>query len=1288
MKKLVTTLCALLLFGCAGKGEKTNAELKLFSGQLAITSYTGGVMLWGSSTDGENAFGQLLTDNTFSIELSNGTWNFVAIGWDGGTTMGGTPSCAVATAVELGGTDVVIDLTLDNAKCDHALVSGGVTAGSADYTFPRNSIYVCNSDAPLDGNGCGGTLKGYASSVQPYFPSYVKIDGAMINVDVANGLTEACHSIDGASDSGQALTAFNIPTGGPGSPLYTIMRAYMGDGDCEAATDGPLSPPVDMIFPSGLTGGVGVPAYISAYTNNPSPSSHEEATLEIAMNKATLCTPERIAATPFAAGEGDIGRPYVICSIDQLDGIGGDTNWSTYSGSSFILGRNIDYFLENGVDLIDVQQNGTSPDYDDSIALGPDLTSTATPYTGSFDGRGYKVIGFQLKDLNNINSVVTSVGFIKDMGTAGTLKNITFLMPTIEGKSEDQTNTHSNIGVAVGSNAGTISNVKVILGELKGFDSVGGIVGRNDGIIDTVDARMMRIEGFQKIGGIAGSFGNTSGKYIARAVFEGRLKPRGRGYCSNSTYNDESSCTTNSGIWTDNYYFGGIVGMLDTCNGPDNEISESAAHGEMSAYDYAGGLVGKVLASSGCTINDSITDMTIQTKSSANSAGLVGYHNGSNLTANRLVRASGAAYYNQGPLFQDFTTAGVTGTTVYTVDPARIASGYADSYYRVQSNYSALDFTNIWAMDQDGYDYPRLQIEEQRPCTGRMANAPFAGGNGSEAAPFEICTLAQLDQVKNYATGGNHFLMLRDIGLRDHTPGSTTYLDIATFDGNFDGGGKSIYEINFTTHSGLFGTLAIGSRVKNLDLISYQSGVSGSTGGLLAATNNAAVIKVNGHGLINNNGSNPVTCLIGTNNGALLGSRGDCTINVNTALSEAIGGLAAVNTGAMLYNEFNGEINLSTLNEKIGGIAGRSGTGVATGYFDTIRNTTINFGGANGVRFEENTFDGNIKLNAGGYQSSKIGGLVGTMEGVTTVALNNQLRGQIIYNASTLSDYFDYTGSFASAPANTAVGKIYQETSSSDIYLDDGVSWNLIYNIGTNPFPSAKIGYTPKGFYTGGVTGTCDSSAEISNNYINTRFEFKTTFPAVLNNTWSAICGTGTPGTITGNFYVYGPQPVNFNSDNSGGILGAYSSSGNTLNTLTSIDTLDATSSTASTIYVQSGTTEFLGLLTTEEIHVGTGIYTISDNSNVASNYVTVVEAVASLPDDGSPVYLMEPISSETDANTIFAGTLGWTLGTDYDDLTAPWMVESDGRPYLLRQDRAGDDFDVDKYVDVYLNNR
>lgn len=1315
MKKLLTTLCALIVVGCAAKGEKTSAELELFSGHLAISSYTGGVMLWGTSSDGQNAFGQLLTSNTFEIELNNGTWNFVAIGWDGGTPMTGTPHCAAAKGIALNGTAVAVDLSLSNASCADSIISSGATPGSYDYTFPRLAASICNSDAPLDGTGCALSRKGYASSVQAFLPSYVKVGGAMVNLDPTTGLKGGCHTVDGATDGGQTLTPFAIPTGGAGSPLFTVVRAYMGDEDCEGVADTALSPPINYAFPSGLLNGGSAPLYTGAYTTNASPYNHQQANIELAMNKATLCTAERIAASPFAAGEGDLGRPYVICSLDQLDGIGGNANWPTNSSKHFILGKSIDYFTENGIDLTTLAA-GSEPTYPDSIPLGESpSTAAATTYEAIFDGRGHKIIGLQIESYRNDTTAITQVGFVRNIGVNGVVKNLTFVVPMVQMNSYDkQVISNNMIGIVAGKNAGKIQNIKIIRGEVRGRDEIGAVAGRNIGDIEDVQVINTDVEGFKEVGGIAGVFNNAGSKRIIRSSFSGELEATGRGFCDNASYHDQANCTSNSGVWYENAHFGGIVGLLEACSG-NAELDQVSSHGHIESSEYIGGLVGKAYPSTNCLIVNSYSDANIIAKTSANSAGLIGYHDGA-LTVQYVLRPQGSAISLDGTtLNQDFTSA-TTVTQTYSIAPVTSATAKTYDQMRTAATFGSFDFTTTWTHNDIGGDYPQLAFEAQRSCAGYMSATPFAFGAGTESDPYRICTKEHLKNIRAYFDTATHFKLIRDIDLSGetiNTEGSYLFLDtdnnalpdgVSSFNGTLNGNDHTISGHNIgSTGKTFIEEIAITGVVKNLTLIPASQNTSMPYGGL-TLTNKGLIdrVEVIGAATIQNSGG----CLTQQNHGVITKSTVICQLNV-TASAQNVGGLTGTDRGLILYNDVEAEITIApslTGLANIGGVVGYSENIAGVTHDDPISGNSFNNAHSTIV---ENEVE--VKINLANNIVNSIGGVVGKADNATIE--DNQIYPVIISDLIPTNGHFAFGGSFDlsadTLPTTPASRTIYKASvgnaghstlgtiSAGEYFYYDPLSttWTTMESsfTGVELFPDGTGGgsYIPPSQAVGRVVGKL-SDGSIQRNYINTRFEFMTNQPGAFINTWGDICGLNATGngTFANNLIIKDGLFLNFNSD------ACDDTSVQLASHLQSGDNLYPMSPGSGTITVANASSAVTGVSTffTSEVTAGDylrfGQYNTIQVSSITDD--TNLTLAATSPESLTGVYyyvLGQMIDSSSSLN-FYQTNLLWSVGTDWGS-TNPWTIESGGsRPFLGRAEYASEHDYTANFIDDYLNNR
>ena len=174
-------LGSLLLTSCGGKAGKTEATLTLFQSKIAGlgSDADGSLMLWGKGPATE--WGKTVDPNGGEIvlELTNGSWTFWAVAWDGGSNMQGIPRCAIANTSFDGGA-ANVDLTLSNANCEMADFSLQPLNGVADSkTFPQIKVASCNqgsgiTDETHHASECAFTTgkKGYVLSYEIVYPDF------------------------------------------------------------------------------------------------------------------------------------------------------------------------------------------------------------------------------------------------------------------------------------------------------------------------------------------------------------------------------------------------------------------------------------------------------------------------------------------------------------------------------------------------------------------------------------------------------------------------------------------------------------------------------------------------------------------------------------------------------------------------------------------------------------------------------------------------------------------------------------------------------------------------------------------------------------------------------------------------------------------------------------------------------------------------------------------------------------------------------------------------------------
>lgn len=211
---------------------------------------------------------------------------------------------------------------------------------------------------------------------------------------------------------------------------------------------------------------------------------------------------------------------YEISKLDQLYGL------VKLSLSNDFKGKKIKLMNDITVNSGDVSTWGTTPPSDEWVPIG----SEATPFAGTFDGRGNKIIGVYLKTIGKYN------GLFGMTAEVSRIKNLRL------------TNSYFEFN-------GT------------GDACLGSIAGGNQGTIHTVYSDAIVVSSGNYNGGIVGSMLADNAKVI------------------NSWYNGTLSLGTNSGK-----YAGGIVGIVT--NDATVYISHCLNNGKLSAVVKTGDTLG------------------------------------------------------------------------------------------------------------------------------------------------------------------------------------------------------------------------------------------------------------------------------------------------------------------------------------------------------------------------------------------------------------------------------------------------------------------------------------------------------------------------------------------------------------------------------------------------------------------------------------------------------------------------------------------------------------------------
>ncbi|MFY0696370.1 MAG: T9SS type A sorting domain-containing protein [Balneola sp.] len=222
--------------------------------------------------------------------------------------------------------------------------------------------------------------------------------------------------------------------------------------------------------------------------------------------------------------------------------------------------------------------------------------------------------------------------------------------------------------------------------------------------------------------------------------------------------------------------------------------------------------------------------------------------------------------------------------------------------------------------------------------------AQFAGGDGSSGDPYQITNLTELNEVRNYGTFGNHFILMNDIDARDTKNWNNgqgwepmgTAASPNWYRASFDGNGHVIYGLYInrtgTDNVGLFGYITGGSNVisvKNLGLVDVD--ITGDEYvGALAGNLNGIVEHVFSTGEVK--GRNHTGGLIGT-------MLGGSVPNVNYSYSHAktsssnygASGLVARQQGGAILKSFS--TGAASAPNGVGGLVGEQNSGTVTDSF-------------------------------------------------------------------------------------------------------------------------------------------------------------------------------------------------------------------------------------------------------------------------------------------------------------------------------------------------------------------
>ncbi|MGK5011526.1 YDG domain-containing protein [Janthinobacterium sp. MDB2-8] len=634
---------------------------------------------------------------------------------------------------------------------------------------------------------------------------------------------------------------------------------------------------------------------------------------------------------------------------------------------NFVLGANID---ASGTSNTAVWgSNGFTP-----------IGTTATAFTGQFDGLGHVINGLRIGN----TTAGAGVGLFGMISSTAQVRNIGLVAPTIT--SNVPSSTYGYVGALVGyNNAGTVNNAYVSGGTLTspGLVSLGGLVGKNSGTISNSynsAALLVTTNSGSFVGGLVGQAiagSNISNSYNSGTVAVNKLTAGGL-VGSNlgsitASFNTgavtagvgaggvaySNGTGTATGLITNSYNTGVIIGAGQvggvvgynflkgtvTNSYSTGSVTAGATTGTVRAYgglvgdnrgtianSYATGAVTGTVATGG-VVGSSPAGGTITNVYSSGAVSLISGGTGTpgGVVGNMAGTSSiNGGYFNTTLNPSPMTAIGVLSTSGATTS----ISGLTATQMQTAANFATFSFTtttgltgNNWVMvDTDG-------------TLNNLSGAP--GATGPMLASEHSTTINSSHQLQLMAMNlaGNYTLGM-DInaattGLATDVWNGGSFIPVgnntaAPFTGTLDGAGHVVSGLVVyrpgTNFAGLFGATSSSATVRNIGL--EDGSITGKNGtGALIGSN---------LGLVSGSFST-ASVAGGTQVGGLVGANGVGSTITNSYASGAvtgtgvIGGLVGLNAGTLTNNYASGTV---TGGSTAGGLVGtNSGTGSSSGNF-------------------------------------------------------------------------------------------------------------------------------------------------------------------------------------------------------------------------------------------------------------------------------------------------------------------------------------------------------------------
>jgi hypothetical protein len=618
-----------------------------------------------------------------------------------------------------------------------------------------------------------------------------------------------------------------------------------------------------------------------------------------------LWWPLAVQGYESAGGTGEPNDPYQIATAEQLIAIGSDPNLLS---KHFVLTADID-----------LDPNLPGGRVFDRAVIAPDVGEErgfqGTPFTGSFDGDGFKVLNLTIRGAGFL-------GLFGDVSSGGQVRNLWIPDANIVSERGDF------VGSLAGTNEGSIVNCWAN-GTVAAPTYAGGLVGYNKthGVVAGCTADVTLTTSLQPSG--------TS----LTGYYQGGLVGYNQGDIVNSSA---------SGDMTGDHFLGGLAGLNDgrilACRAQGHAVSRQAEWG-------VGGLVGFNTGA----ITDSYAVASVCSKTPVDCLGaLVGRSSGrvTNCYAVGTVFNANTEDSHSGGLigFCNVLSTGYVSDCFWDKDVSGISAskggtGVTTGQMMDPEFYSLNGWGGDpnWVLDAS-HDYPRLAWEGTR---GDPIPAPvidWLTGNGTPDDPYIIANAEQLARTGTASVlWDKAFILAADVDLTGMNVSPIGRFAGNDFQGTFDGGHHVVDNLTIDTGEapgwlvGLFGRVGLRGSISNLSLrtATVQAGLESEGVGILAGYSVGTVTMCSTSGIVcAKERSSGIGGMIGFDGGRIL----NCTSTADVSgarESYGLGGLAGISYGHISHCRAGGSIYGGDSSTSLGGLVGHLGvqTGIITGCY-------------------------------------------------------------------------------------------------------------------------------------------------------------------------------------------------------------------------------------------------------------------------------------------------------------------------------------------------------------------